>query len=90
MKRVWPTLIILPLIVLTACANPAPKITQKQAESIVIESNTSTIGEVTITSVNHKRGKYIIIWENEENCESGSVQVDDQHGGILKAETTIC
>ncbi|MBP3951637.1 hypothetical protein [Bacillus suaedae] len=83
-------LFILSLYILTGCQNANPNITVEEAETIVVEKHTVDIGEVEIVSISHKRGKYIVEWENTDNCENGVDHIDDQSGGYIKGETTIC
>lgn len=67
-----------------------PNISEEQAKSIVLENHTKHIGKVEIKSVSHKGDKYVVKWENKENCEHGTDYIDDENGKILKGETTIC
>ncbi|PAV29713.1 hypothetical protein CIL05_10095 [Virgibacillus profundi] len=90
MKRTGSVLFVLLLLILAACGNSDPEISQEQAESIVIERHSGDIGEIEIISVNHKWGKYIVEWGNEENCESGTEHIDDQSGEVIKGEVSIC
>ncbi|MUK87887.1 hypothetical protein GMD78_05675 [Ornithinibacillus sp. L9] len=90
MNRIVVFIFVLLLLVLGGCGQSEPIISQEEAKSIVIESRSGEIGEITIISVNHKRGKYIIEWENEDNCESGTEHIDDQNGEVIKGEVTIC
>ncbi|QGS68771.1 hypothetical protein CV093_10710 [Oceanobacillus sp. 143] len=78
------------LFIANGCENSSLKITEEEVEARVIEDHTGEIGEVKIISVSHKRGKYIVEWENRENCENRVDQIDDQNGDFIKGETTIC
>lgn len=90
MKKIAYFSIVLLILMLTACGNMEPEISQEKAESVVVEFHSGEIGEIKITSVTHKSGKYIIEWENEEDCASGIDHVDDQNGEIVKGKTSIC
>ena len=91
MKKIG-SIIIFFLILITAngCAGLNPKITEEQAKSMVIEHHSNNIGEVEIISATHKNNKYIIAWENKENCENGIDNVNDQNGDIKMVEASIC
>ncbi|WP_156290117.1 PepSY domain-containing protein [Oceanobacillus salinisoli] len=80
----FPVLFVFILFISNGCKSVSPKITEAEAESIVIEQHSGDIGEVKIISVNHKWGKYIVEWENYDNCESGMEHIDDQNGKIIK------
>lgn len=80
----------LSLYIVSGCQNTNPKITEEEAEVIIIEKHTGDIGEVEIVSISHKRGKYIVDWKNTDNCENGVDHIDDQSGEYIKGETTIC
>ncbi|WP_407268576.1 hypothetical protein [Radiobacillus sp. PE A8.2] len=90
MKKILIVVLVAVSLTLGACNQPAPKISQEQAEEIILNRHAGEIGVVKISEVSHKRGKYIIEWENEENCESGTEHVDDQNGEIIKGEVSIC
>lgn len=83
-------LFILILITANGCEGSDPKITEEQAKSIVIEHHTNDIGKVEIVSVAHENNKYVIEWENKENCENGIDNVNDQNGEIKMVEASIC
>jgi uncharacterized membrane protein YkoI len=79
------------ILVMNGCNHLSkPKISEEQAKSIVLESHTKHIGKVEIKSVSHKGNKYIVKWQNKENCENGTDYIDDENGKMLKGETTIC
>jgi uncharacterized membrane protein YkoI len=82
-------LVLLVSTILYGC-NLNPKITEEQAKSIVIEYHNKNIGEVKIISVTHKNSKYIVEWENKENCENGIDKIDDQNGDIIMGKASIC
>ncbi len=67
-----------------------PKISEKEAQSIVLKAHTSHIGNAEIKSISHQGNEYMVKWENEENCENGTDYVNDQNGEITKGETAIC
>lgn len=78
------------LFIVNGCESASPKITEKEAEAIIIENHTGEKGEVEVVSITHKRGKYIVVWENNANCESGIDHISDQNGEQIKGEHTIC
>jgi hypothetical protein len=88
MKNIVITLITIVSILLSGC-NIDSKITEEQAKSIVIDFHTKQIGEVEIISVTTKFNKYIIEWENKENCEQGTDSVNSS-GKIKNIESFIC
>ncbi|MBU9711895.1 hypothetical protein [Evansella tamaricis] len=94
MQRKVSVLFVLLLLILVACGNSEPEITQEEAESIVLQHLTEDLNkdknEIKIKSVSNDSGNYIVEWEIEEGCEFGSVQVDDQSGDILEAEESNC
>lgn len=91
MKRIGPIILfIFILITANGCAGSNPKIMEEQAKSMIIEHHNNNIGEVEIISVTHKNKKYIIEWENKENCENGIDNVNDQNGDIKMVEASIC
>ncbi|MDL4840742.1 hypothetical protein [Aquibacillus rhizosphaerae] len=80
------------LFVVNGCGimSTSPKITEEEVNAIVIEKYTGEIGKVEIVTITHKKGKYIVEWENTGNCESGVDHIDDQSGEYIKGENTIC
>ncbi|MHA7136756.1 hypothetical protein ACRTEV_05725 [Rossellomorea arthrocnemi] len=54
-----------------------------------MEHHTKHIGEVEILSVTTEFNKYIITWENKDNCESGTDSVNKK-GEIKNLGTSIC
>ncbi|SDQ06460.1 hypothetical protein [Virgibacillus salinus] len=85
-------MIVFILFIVSACENKSvsPKITEEEAESIVMERHSGGMGEVIIKSVSHSSGEYIVEWEIDADCEFGTDYVDDQSGEIEKAEETNC
>ncbi|WP_433744470.1 hypothetical protein [Falsibacillus pallidus] len=67
-----------------------PKVTEEEAKSIVMNDHSKHIGTVEIISVSHRGHKYIVKWENKDNCENGTDYVDDQSGKIKNGITSIC
>ncbi|MGP4107773.1 hypothetical protein [Virgibacillus sp. L01] len=93
MKKVsFIILIVFIMFIVSACENnsASPKITEEEAETIVMERHSGGIGEVKIKSVSHSSGEYIVEWEIDADCEFGTDYVDDQGGKIEKAEETNC
>lgn len=93
MGKITIMLVLLFAFILSGCTNMnsnTPEITEEEAKQIVIERQTGNYGEVKIKSVSHKNGEYIIDWENEENCESGTVYIDDDNGEIIRGKNSIC
>lgn len=86
MKKVVITLMT--MVLLSGC-NIESKITEEQAKSIVIDFHTKQIGVVEIISVTTKFNKYIIEWENKENCKQGTDSVNSS-GKIKNIESSIC
>ncbi|SHG45738.1 hypothetical protein [Ornithinibacillus halophilus] len=84
------------LLIASACdeKSASPKITEDEAETIVLEHLTGDFNrdenEITIQSVSNSSGKYIVEWEVDKDCEYGTVQVDDQSGEIIEAMETNC
>lgn len=82
-------------IFLVACSgHPEPKITETEAESLVlqdlVEERNKDMNEIEIKSVSNRAGEYIVEWVVDEACEFGKVTVDDQTGELLEAEETLC
>jgi len=106
MKRIVLIISILLIFVISGCNNfSAPKISEElifeekiakeriseeQAKAIVLKNHTKNIGKVEIISVSHKDNEYLVMWENQENCEHGTDYVDDKNGDIKRTKTTIC
>ncbi len=90
MNRIFVSLFVLLLIFLGACESSAHTISKEEVKSIVVEQNSGSIGEIKIISVRHTRGKYIVEWENKQNCERGTQYIDDQSGEITKGKVSIC
>ncbi|MGJ9458498.1 hypothetical protein [Oceanobacillus sp. CF4.6] len=92
MKKItFISMIVFILFIVIGCENSAsPKITEEEAESIVMERHSGGIGEVKIKSVSHSSGEYIVEWEIDADCEFGTDYVNDQSGEIEKAEQTNC
>ena len=83
-------LIVVSLFIVTACNNSEPIISEEQAKSIVLDYHTGNNGEVKIISVNYENDGFIVKWEIEENCESGTDIVNDKNGEIKSGQTSIC
>ncbi|WP_148954680.1 hypothetical protein [Bacillus sp. P14.5] len=87
-------LFVLLLLTLAACGNSESKITQSEAESIVVQHLTEETNKdqntIKIKSVSKGWGKYTVEWEIDEDCEFGAVQVDDESGELLEAEESNC
>lgn len=78
-NRIDLTLSLLLNLIVSGCGKLLePKISEEEAKSIVLEEYSDDFGEVTILSVSYKEIKYIIEWENKENCEEGTDYIDDQ------------
>ncbi|QGQ45331.1 hypothetical protein [Metabacillus sediminilitoris] len=88
MKKIVIILLTMVSILLNGC-NIESKITEEQAKSIVKDYHNKLIGEVEIISVTTKFNKYIIEWENKENCEQGTDSVNSS-GKIKNIESSIC
>lgn len=80
------------LFIVNGCENRSkiPKISEEEAESIVMERHSGGIGEVKIKSVSNVSGEYIVEWEIDANCGFGTDYIDDQSGKIVKGEETNC
>jgi uncharacterized protein YcfL len=87
MKKI--TIVLLLSLILSGCNNIESKISEEQAKQIVLEHHTKEIGEVEIISVTTKFNKYIIEWENKENCEKGTDSVN-KNGELKMIEASIC
>lgn len=81
---------ILGIVCITSLTGCQEELTQEEVRSLIIENHSKGIGEVKITSIDHKRNEYIIKWKNEDNCESGIDYVHALTGEIKKGERTIC
>ncbi|MGN7175894.1 hypothetical protein BK139_07675 [Paenibacillus sp. FSL R5-0490] len=88
MKKIFIIFITMTSIIVNGCSIES-KITEEQAKAIVIDYHTKQIGNVEIISVTAKFNKYIIEWENKENCEQGTDRVDS-NGEIKNIESSIC
>lgn len=91
MKRMIIACFLLFILIMTGCSNfSTPEISEDEVKSIVLKEHTKHIGKVEIISVIHKGNKYLVKWENKENCENGTDYVHDQTGEITKGEVSIC
>lgn len=68
MKKTAAILVLFLSFILSGCNSIDSKISEEQAKSIVVEYHTKHIGKVETISVTTKFNKYIIEWENKENC----------------------
>lgn len=89
MKKITIIAFLLLVSILSGCNSINSKITEEQAKQIVLEHHTKEIGEVEIISATTKFNKYIIEWENKENCEKGTDSVN-KNGEIKMIEASIC
>ena len=78
------------LLILSACSNTDPEITESEAEAIVEQRHANSFGTVEIIWISYEGGQYVIEWKNEGNCEWGVDYVDGQSGDIEMGERTIC
>ncbi|TWT05448.1 MULTISPECIES: hypothetical protein [unclassified Planococcus (in: firmicutes)] len=78
------------LLLFSGCSNAEPEITESEAEAIVEQRHTNSFGTVEIISISYERGRYVVEWENEGNCEWGVDYLDGQSGEIEMGERTIC
>ncbi|MBM7694885.1 hypothetical protein JOC77_004364 [Peribacillus deserti] len=76
-------------LITSGCNIIESKITEEHAKLIVLEYHSKDIGEVKIISVTTKFNKYIIEWENRDNCENGTDSVNTK-GELKNIVTTIC
>ena len=90
MKMVRMGTLVLFLFMLSGCAQSDPEIIEADAEAIVEQRHTNSFGTVEIISISYERGRYVVEWENEGNCEWGVDYVDGQSGEIEMGEATIC
>lgn len=94
MSKIVSMLFVLLLLMLAACGNSESKITQAEAESIVVqhltEDPSKDKNKIKIKSVSKGWGKYIVEWEIDKDCEFGTVKVDDENGDLLEAEESNC
>ncbi|WP_223702636.1 hypothetical protein [Sutcliffiella deserti] len=94
MQKIVFMLFVLLFLILAACGNSESKMTQSEAESIVLQHLTEDLNkdkdEIKIKSVSKGLGKYTVEWEIDKDCEFGSVQVDNGSGELLKAEESNC
>ncbi|MGD7044645.1 hypothetical protein [Jeotgalibacillus proteolyticus] len=67
-----------------------PKISENEAKQIIIENRTVNIGKVEITSISREWNRYVIRWENIDNCESGTDYVHTQSGELSDGDRSIC
>ncbi|WP_061808871.1 hypothetical protein [Rossellomorea vietnamensis] len=74
------------LLLVGGCQDIDSDLTEEQAKAIVMKHHGGT---VEIISVTKEWNKYIVSWENEENCEWGKDTVNSK-GKIEKGETSIC
>jgi type III secretory pathway lipoprotein EscJ len=89
MKKTAVIIVLLMTLILNGCNSTESKITEKEAKSIVVKHHSKHIGKVKIISVTTKFNKYIIEWENQENCEKGIDSVNKK-GEIKMIEGSIC
>ena len=78
------------LLILSGCSNAEPVITESEAETIVEQRHANSFGTVEILSVSYERGRYVVEWKSEGNCEWGVDYLDGQSGEIEMGERTIC
>lgn len=89
LKKITIILVLLLSLILSGCNSLESKITEEQAKQIVVERHASDIGEIKIISITKKFNKYVVEWENEENCEKGIHSVN-KNGEIKLIEYRIC
>lgn len=73
---------------LVGCTQIEDEISKEEAQVLVIEEHSGSIGKVEIKSIEIKNNKYIVEWENEENLEKGTDQVD-KNGNLEIIEAEI-
>lgn len=76
-------------LLLIGCNSLEDKISEGQAKVMVIDHHENDIGKVEIVDVTIKFNKYIIEWENKQNCENGIDSVNKK-GEITMIEASIC
>ena len=90
MKKVSIGILLVFLLLFSSCSNADPEITESEAEAIVEQHHANFFGTVEIISSSYERGRYVVKWENQGNCEWGVDYVDGQSGEIEMGEATIC
>lgn len=90
MKKLNIGILLTFLLIFTGCSNAEPAITESEAEATVEQRHKNSFGTVEIISISYERGRYMVEWENEGNCEWGVDYVDGQSGEIEMGERTIC
>ena len=87
MKRFFLVLSLFFVFVMAGCSNISEsKILEDEAKSIVLKNHSGTTGNIEIISITHKGNKYIVKWENKDNCEDGTDYINDRNGEIKKIE----
>ncbi len=76
------------LLIFNGC--DSHKVSEDEAESIVLESHSRGSEEVKIKAVSHSFGEYKVEWEIDAACEFGTDYIDDQSGKMVKGEETNC
>ncbi|MFD1172348.1 hypothetical protein [Oceanobacillus picturae] len=87
-KSTFMIMLVFILLISTSC--DSPKISEDEAESIVLESHFRGSEEVKIKAVSHSFGEYKVEWEIDAACEFGTDYIDDQSGKTVKSEETNC
>ncbi|MBT2569731.1 hypothetical protein [Planococcus sp. ISL-110] len=90
MKSTKSIVLITFFLILSGCSQSDPEITEAEAEAIVEQHHTNSFGTMEIISISYERGRYVVEWENDGNCEWGVDYVDGQSGEIEMGEATIC
>ena len=90
MKKLTIGILLTFLLIFSSCSNAEPAITESEAEAIVEQRHTNLFGTVEVISISYERGRYVVEWENEGNCEWGVDHVDGQSGEIKMGERAIC
>ena len=90
MKRDSIGILLTFLLIFSGCSKTEPLITESEAETIVEQRHTNSFGTAEIISISYERGRYVVEWENEGNCEWGVDYVDGQSGEVEMGERTIC
>ncbi|MBN8192969.1 hypothetical protein JI667_12530 [Bacillus sp. NTK074B] len=73
-------------LLLVGCQGIESEMTEEQAKAVVLEHHGGT---VEIVSVTKEWNKYIVAWENEEDCETG-IDTVNKKGEVETQGRAIC
>lgn len=102
MRKFTLTVVLLFCLIFSGCSNTHPTVqsmTEQEVKQLVIDYHTSGVGDVKVVTITpesdqgivtwDRADKFIVTWENTENCQEGTTVIY-KNGDIENIKESIC